>query len=859
MSKVLVRSVAGLLRQEPFTDCTLWNGVDAFALEDAPGLVQFGYTPIDTLTRTIGGADAGGVRESHLYVESDGTWHLFYGAGDGTNGAGGPWRIQRASSTNRGRTWTKHGPINVGLSNGRGGTFAASDMLWVGKFGSTYYLHVYHPQTTISSSHGPVDSAPTMSSIWTATAIDGTWTFFGPGVTCGVQGATPYDNWHYAGCTVKAPNGDYLVFGSTSQVSPYFLSTSILRSRTGPGGPFAVITGDMRPSSHAHYGENPKVFWHQGLHRWVELHNGATTVAHTDTHHQFISEDLLTWPDVEGVQSAGPYLIDGNNAGGIVVGLPSPFYVAEGLAFIDANGYVPFTYDGFPESWDGTTAVEQHVQRKIVYCVYEPSASCLRFTAANGTVNDFTDAFTRSDRSINGDNGWTQSIGTGCAIVSNDLDMQSVSADRVVVQAGSLQDGTIETDVELGHDCSVGHVFRYADASNFYFIDYRADTDEQAAAITLWKKVAGSYSSIATITLGLPVGPALLKTVFSGTSIKAYLNGTLVASWTDSTFSASGKYGLRNGGAGTGNRLVHSFSARHADSTAVIQSSAQALSHSDFYAEFVVEFVTTTAAGFAAFDFRQDGSGNGYRLKVNYAGGLVLQKGASGTYSNAGSSSGSQVTTVAQHHRVQLSAIGGVITAKLDGETQVSYTDGSPISSGTQFGFVGCKTDFRLRTHHMRSGNTITVQGLVNAQQICLRAPGGVPIISTTVSGTSHAFMHTHFPMGMIELDGVDHEHSSGLLWGGDTVVLTHAISVTLRNHLDVLQPGLSNLTVAWFDESTPDNFTVPKQQWTGQSTDGSALLSVARVSTALTTGQTGFILVTASDGSKVGGAQVTL
>lgn len=100
---------------------------------------------------------------------------------------------------------------------------------------------------------------------------------------------------------------------------------------------------------------------------------------------------------------------------------------------------------------------------------------------------------------------------------------------------------------------------------------------------------------------------------------------------------------------------------------------------------------------------------------------------------------------------------------------------------------------------------------------------------------------------------------SSGALVGQASVITGTAvhtspyvasISVTLTNLNDVAIPNLSGLKWAWWDQVTPDLDAAPTDTGTVGTTDANGLFTVSLPNSTLTTGQTGWITITDSDGN---------
>jgi len=74
-------------------------------------------------------------------------------------------------------------------------------------------------------------------------------------------------------------------------------------------------------------------------------------------------------------------------------------------------------------------------------------------------------------------------------------------------------------------------------------------------------------------------------------------------------------------------------------------------------------------------------------------------------------------------------------------------------------------------------------------------------------------------------------------------------IDITLVDSTGTALPNLSNLSWAWFDQSTIDSASTPTDVGNTGSTDGSGLLSLTLPNTTLTTGQTGMLALRDSTG----------
>jgi len=175
--------------------------------------------------------------------------------------------------------------------------------------------------------------------------------------------------------------------------------------------------------------------------------------------------------------------------------------------------------------------------------------------------SSFSDNFNRSDRALNGDNGWSFAVGsTGFNIVSNVLAIGSVAGDNSQVNSGlSTANGYVQADITpAAPAASVGLIFRYQDASNFLLVDFECNGNVQ---VSFYKRASGSYSLIDST-----VGPACTngvaytaKIAFSGSSYEVFVNGASQDTYSDSSITATGLGGLRNGAGDFAARTVDNF------------------------------------------------------------------------------------------------------------------------------------------------------------------------------------------------------------------------------------------------------------------------------------------------------------
>lgn len=80
-------------------------------------------------------------------------------------------------------------------------------------------------------------------------------------------------------------------------------------------------------------------------------------------------------------------------------------------------------------------------------------------------------------------------------------------------------------------------------------------------------------------------------------------------------------------------------------------------------------------------------------------------------------------------------------------------------------------------------------------------------------------------------------------------------VTLTLTTNGSTPAASLTGLRWAFFDQALPNNFTAPTAKGTGESTDGSGVLSIAITGTSLAPGATGYLVVTDTAGT-AGAAQ---
>lgn len=206
----------------------------------------------------------------------------------------------------------------------------------------------------------------------------------------------------------------------------------------------------------------------------------------------------------------------------------------------------------------------------------------------------------------------------------------------------------------------------------------------------------------------------------------------------------------------------------------------KALAHTDFVAEFGVQFDSYTGGELASFLFRADGTGdNQYYMHVqNGNNEMVLVKDVDGVGTVVETSTATGRTVLEMINRIKIVAIGSSIKGYLNGQLQINSVD-TDLASGTHIGFMGQKganTDLRLL--NIRSSDTVTLNDLPVGVDVDLMADGGI-VAKTTISnysGTAH-FTLNHWPMDAFRINGRTYTVSGGI-YGGD-VYSFGGISIT--------------------------------------------------------------------------------
>lgn len=185
----------------------------------------------------------------------------------------------------------------------------------------------------------------------------------------------------------------------------------------------------------------------------------------------------------------------------------------------------------------------------VVLSAYEttnasPSAAALSSNAVN-----IVDNFTRADSTSalgstsTGSKTWTQKTGTW-GIATNKAYCSNGNASQLnfAYVDAAVADGTLSAVLTTtSGPAYAGMIFRENGSDSCYFVEVQVGA---SYAPTIYKRVAGSQS---TLTSGSAITFAsgdTLSVVLAGSSITVKRNGTTIVSTTDSTFNANTKHGM---------------------------------------------------------------------------------------------------------------------------------------------------------------------------------------------------------------------------------------------------------------------------------------------------------------------------
>ncbi|MGG1550507.1 hypothetical protein [Paenibacillus ferrarius] len=177
---------------------------------------------------------------------------------------------------------------------------------------------------------------------------------------------------------------------------------------------------------------------------------------------------------------------------------------------------------------------------------FDPSGNV---SAASSTASVTTSDIIFYDGFESGNSAWTVHYGLFSIVPDGGsnvyfADNLGYGGSKASAGSTSWQNYSVEAKVKANSWSSIygrmGLIARLVDNKNFYYVYY----DDNLHQLTLRKLVNDSDSTLASVPLTLSTGVQhLFKLEVNGSSLKAYVNGTLKISATDSTFS-QGKIGV---------------------------------------------------------------------------------------------------------------------------------------------------------------------------------------------------------------------------------------------------------------------------------------------------------------------------
>lgn len=349
--------------------------------------------------------------------------------------------------------------------------------------------------------------------------------------------------------------------------------------------------------------------------------------------------------------------------------------------------------------------------------------------------------------------------------------------------------------------------------------------------------------------------------------------GLIDGTWDGSGLTVSGNSGQWISGGAAGNAYTSSAAAVAAETTAIegnvwIQGEADAgssVTQSDYYTALgQMIALRRTDVGNASLPYvvatlARDTSGtstDAKRQNINLA--LAQKCGDANIYrverydlplhSDGIHHTASGFTTLGNRvARALLKAIGSVSTYRGPRIASVSKVNSTTFDvnlthdNGSDFTPASAITGWRVTD----GGTPVTVstavrQSASKVRLVLASAPTALPVVQ--------------YDYGMApDISGVLKDNSALTLpleFNGGVTAVEKTASVNLVNASNAAQASLTGLKWAWFDGVTPDAFSAPTDQGTGESTDGSGVLTVTIGNSAKEAGQVGWLIVTDSDGT---------
>jgi hypothetical protein len=481
---------SGLILRDSFASLDAWTSEGSWSIDtDVPALVaSAGSDPSVAFSGTPGGADAMGVREGIIYSEA-GTWYLLYDSGNAVPASSGyVWRMFMATSTDRGKTWTKEGQLSILFAKSNtpaDGNWASRACGFIEKRGTTYYLHtIYAPALT----GGEIPAIPYFSDIWSGPTPRGPWTIANAQVvTAGAPGAFD-EAYAYGTCVVYNAGTYYLFYGGADGSADNNVGLATSSSPTGPWTKVSGATG-LIPAP-AGQPENIKVFWHPVLNRWVMSVNQISDVVTATTYNSiFVSTSLTDWSACKRYDTQYKDPID--SLGNLIIGVPSPLWQAEGVPVMETNGNLGITFDG--DTTDLTTS--HHHGRRIKYATLQAAPTALRYNALDATFRLLHRPLVHSD-----------------FVAEFEVDASQFGTNAALCFDFRLDSATGNTGYRL--------IVRFDNS-----LDRKLLLQTRTAGV--WATTVTGTGTITSATNSTFTSMARIRVVASGSTIKAWLSGEL--------------------------------------------------------------------------------------------------------------------------------------------------------------------------------------------------------------------------------------------------------------------------------------------------------------------------------------------
>jgi alpha-tubulin suppressor-like RCC1 family protein len=177
----------------------------------------------------------------------------------------------------------------------------------------------------------------------------------------------------------------------------------------------------------------------------------------------------------------------------------------------------------------------------------------IRFTDSDGKtqLNYWNEGYYFDDFNDNILDGWTATSGTWSISNGEVTQSSALIGEQFLVWNKVASNFVFEARQIATSGAYIGIIFRYQDINNMYMLELCTSACT-ANELQLWKKVAGNWIKIASVSETTPLTQwNTLRVEANGNSIKGYLNGQLKITATDTSFS-SGKFGLATAVSTTG-------------------------------------------------------------------------------------------------------------------------------------------------------------------------------------------------------------------------------------------------------------------------------------------------------------------